>query len=237
MSKKIENWKANANVVWLVAAVVGLFTLNALRVALRPNVWTDNYSRGKSRAAADILHLHNTIAGLEPKLESMPHRYALFRMSKALENACILEDALLERLRVLDEVHREGRRFTHGVQLNDIPEIVAGIRAQLAQTVEYIKRGCFGNGPAISSDGWFDYNLISRYSDADRAKLVVAPVTLVDRSDDSQKPGGDNANRVAPVGPPEAKFDERRVSGDDGVLGAGESPPKGKLYLLQGGRA
>jgi hypothetical protein len=235
MSKKSENWKANANVVWLVAAVVGLFTLNALRVALRPNVWTDNYSRGKSRASADLLHLHNTIAGLEPRLESMPHRYALFRMSKALENACIFKDALLERLRALDELHRAGRRFTQGVQLHDIPEIVAGIRAQLAQTVEYIERGCFGNGPAISSDGWFDDDLISRYSAADRAKLVVAPVTLV-AHDDTEKPGGGNADRVAPAGAPEPRFDERRVAGDDGVVGSEKSPSKGKLYLLQGGR-
>ena len=234
MSKKIENWKANANVVWLVAAVVGMFTLNALRVALRPPTWSDEHTRGQSRAAADILLLHNTIEGLAPKLEQMPHRYALFMLSTALNNATIMEDALVERIGLLNEHRRNQRRLVHGVQLVDIPEIVAGVRAQLAQAVRYVETGCFGKGPAITSTDWFDDGLISRFNQVDRASFAVAPVP----PDDDQNPDGSNVNRSAPVAP-EPRFDERRVAGDDSVAASGESPSLAKptLSLIQGGLA
>jgi hypothetical protein len=233
MSKKSENWKANANVVVLVAAVVGLFTLNALRVALRSTTWSDNHSRGKARAAADILLLHNTIEGLKPKLASMPHHYALFRFSTALENASILKDELMERISMLDEQHRQQCKMP-GAQMQNIPEIVAGTRAQLAQALKYVESGCFGSGPPISSTDWFHNDLLVRYNDADRASIVVASD---DRSDDDdQNSGVGKDNRAGRIFAADQRIDERRAAGDDSVTsGESPSPTTRKLRLIQGG--
>jgi hypothetical protein len=248
MSKKIENWQANINVLLLVAAVAGHFLINAIRVALGfesrtvsrnstpiaspPDSVPEGENDASSVALAAMEKLRSTIEQFSFYPPTMPHHYALFKLAVAIDNARLVEGALETRVAELQMAGQAD--CAQGVRWHDIPAIVAGMQAQLDHAYKYASGWCVDTDPEITSQTWFDFDCVTRYNEADRALLTAIPVENAELQTNTAEQLG-TINQ--PTSEPKSRIEVRRAVGDTGSqMRTGQPVARPKLTLIQGGR-